>query len=67
MANAKKCDICGRLYESPICNDAIRIHMDFGYLGDRYVDLCDTCYIKLCDFVKRALPEGYSVERRRKM
>lgn len=64
MANAKKCDVCGKLYESPICNDAIRIRMEFfGYLGDRYADLCDECYNKLCDFIKPALPEGYSVKR----
>ena len=63
MANAKKCDLCGKLYESLICNDVVRIHLDFGYTGDRYVDLCDGCYNKLCDFVKPTLPEGYSVER----
>ena len=64
MANAKKCDICGTLYNSPICNDAVRIHLDFGYGGDHYVDLCSTCYGRLCDFVKPALPKNYSVERR---
>ena len=66
MANAKKCDICGTLYESPMCNDAVRIHLDFGYAwptGDRYVDLCDECYNKLCEFVAPTLPEGYKVER----
>lgn len=66
MANAKKCDICGKLYEPPICNDAIRIHMDFGYLGDRYVDLCNGCYNKLREFIAPALPEDYSTERRNK-
>lgn len=65
MANAKKCDICGKLYETPICNDVARIHLEFGYMGDRYVDLCDDCYGKLCGFVKPTLPEGYSVERRK--
>ena len=65
MANAKKCDICGKLYESPICNDAVRINIDCGWLGDRFVDLCDNCYDKLCDFVKPAIPEGFSVERRK--
>lgn len=65
MANAKKCDRCGHLYDNPPCNDAIRIHMNFGYLGDRYVDLCDECYNKLCEFIAPALPEDYSVERRR--
>lgn len=66
MANAKKCDICGKLYETPICNDVVRIHLDFGYAGDRYADLCDECYNKLTKFVAPTLPEGYSVERRKK-
>lgn len=57
----EKCDICGKLYESPICNDIVRIH-----LGDRYVDLCDECYDKLCNFVKPTLPKNYSVERKGK-
>lgn len=65
MANAKKCDVCKKLYETTICNDAVRIHMDFAWTGGRYVDLCDDCYRKLCDFVKPALPENYSVERRK--
>lgn len=65
MANAKKCDICKKLYETPVCNDVVRIHMDFGYFGDRCVDLCDNCYGRLCDFVKPAIPEGFEVERRK--
>ena len=65
MGNAKKCDICGKLYETPICNDVLSIHVDFGYLGDRYVDLCDNCYNRLYNFVKPAIPEGYSIKRRK--
>ena len=65
MANAKKCNVCGKLYETPIYNDAVRINMDFGYLGSRYADLCSSCYNKLCNFIKPALPEGYSVERKK--
>ena len=65
MANAKKCDICGDLYESPICNDVVRIHLDFGHMGDRYVDLCDPCYRNVCNFIKPTLPKDYSVERRK--
>lgn len=63
MANAKKCDICGTLYESPICNDAVRIYLALGYGGEQYVDLCSICYGKLCDFVKPALPKKFSVKR----
>ena len=66
MSNAKKCDVCGNFYDSPICNDVVRIHLDFGYQGNRYVDLCDDCYNKLCEFIVPALPEDYSVERRRR-
>ena len=65
MANAKKCDICGNMYETPICNDAVRIRIDFGYAGDRYVDLCEDCYNKLCNFVKPTLPKYASVERKK--
>lgn len=63
MANAKKCDICGTLYESPICNDNVRIHLDFMHSGGYYVDLCNICYGRLCDFVKPSLPKNYSAER----
>lgn len=66
MADAKKCDLCGNFYDSPICNDVVRIHLDFGFTGDRYVDLCDDCYRKLCNFVKPALPKHCSVERRKR-
>lgn len=65
MASAKKCDICGRLYESPMCNDAVNIHIDCGPYGDICVDLCDSCYNRLCNFVKPALPKDYSTERRK--
>lgn len=65
MAVAKKCDICGKLYEYPKCNDAVRIHLDFGYAGDRYVDLCEECYDKLCNFIRPTLPKDGSVERQK--
>jgi len=65
VASAKKCDICGKLYEYPICTDVVTIRMDFGYLGGKSVDLCDSCYDKLCDFVKPIIPEGYAVKRQR--
>lgn len=65
MADAKKCDICKKLYESPICNDSIRIRLETGYMGDHYIDLCDDCYDKLCRFVEPALPKNYSLKRKR--
>ncbi len=65
MSSARKCDICGKFYEEPICNDVIRIHIQYhSYNGD-YIDLCDDCYKKLCDFVKPAIVGDYPVERKR--
>lgn len=63
MASAKKCDICGKFYEIPRCNDAIRIKVDAGYPRDWFLDLCDDCYDKLCNFVKPALSEDYPLKR----
>lgn len=66
MADAKKCDICGSFYDFPKCIDQVRIHIDLQrYVGDHYVDLCDTCYDKLCLFVAPTLPKDVSVERER--
>lgn len=48
MGNAKKCDRCGTLYESPICNDVVQITVDYGYAGGECkFDLCDKCYEEL--------------------
>lgn len=63
MSNAKKCDLCGAFYERPFCSDKVKIHLEFSYYSDRYVDLCDDCYKELCKFVKPTLPEDESVER----
>lgn len=65
MASAKKCDICGKLYETPKCNDVVAIILDTQFYSSRCIDLCDNCYTKLCDFVKPAIPEGCSVERKK--
>lgn len=65
MADAKKCDICGKFYAIPTYNDTIRICYDIGRYNGDYIDLCDDCYKKLCDFVKPAIPEGCPVERNR--
>ncbi len=63
MASARKCDICGKFYETPRCNDAIRIYIESNHYNGDYVDLCDDCYKKLCDAVRPAIPEGCPVER----
>lgn len=64
MANAKKCDVCGKLYESPVCNDVVRVNIDTGHMYDRCVDLCDECYNRLCAMMMPALPKGLSVVRK---
>jgi len=67
MANAKKCDRCGKLYEYPICNDAIQITRDseiYGSGGERF-DLCDECYSELLTWLKLH-PEDARWVRRRK-
>lgn len=64
MANAKKCDICSKLYETPICNDVVTVHLDCGPYGDKNVDLCDECYNRLCAMVMPALPKHLSVVRK---
>ncbi len=63
MADAKKCDICGKFYETPGYNDIIRIYSKMDHYDGYYIDLCDDCYKKLCDFIRPAIPEGYPVER----
>ena len=66
MASAKKCDICGKLYEIPrsLC-DVVKVDIDIYPATHNFIDLCDDCYKKLCDFAKPAIPEGILVERKR--
>lgn len=65
MANAKKCDLCGKFYERPICNDTVRIYLESSIYPNHYIDLCNDCYNELCNFIKPAIPENYSVERQK--
>ena len=65
MADAKKCDICGKFYAIPTCSDMIRIYSEMEHYNGDYIDLCDDCYKKLCDFIRPAIPEGCPVERKR--
>lgn len=62
MADAKKCDMCGAFYDSPICNDMVRVKVVY-HTGCRYLDLCDVCYDKLCLFVAPAIPKNCCVNR----
>ena len=53
MARAKKCDICGGLYERPYdARRRIEIVKDCHPYPDNYkYDLCDKCYKKLLTFL----------------
>lgn len=56
MANAKKCDICGKLYDDPAFDYERMQHIKVAkesYRGDsNYLfDFCDDCYHKLLKFL----------------
>lgn len=59
MANAKKCDACGKLYDNNKFDydliQSIRIlkecHNGVGMVYDMVYDLCDSCYHKLLKFL----------------
>ena len=47
---AKKCDICGTLYEQQ-CTPDVRININIHQYSDEWVDLCPKCQEKLEKFV----------------
>ena len=57
MANAKKCDICGKFYVPPLgsalmINNYTLIHNNPFSLSNSIYDLCSSCNEKLNNFVK---------------
>ena len=52
MADAKKCDRCGALYELPECTPNIRIGEYIHCYGEKRYDLCPTCQGLLEEFLK---------------
>lgn len=51
MANAKKCDRCGKLYERTYTPDLkILLYRD-PYSAEETIDLCDKCLNKLTMFI----------------
>ena len=52
---AKKCDICGALYELQ-CTPDVRINIYSHPYGDRWLDLCPKCQEKLERFVCVRMP-----------
>lgn len=53
--DAKKCDVCGSLYEQE-CTPDIRVNWYIHPYGDRWIDLCPVCQEKLERFIARIDP-----------
>lgn len=52
MANAKKCDVCGKLYDdNTFDDDRIQIFHIVRKYHDAPYDLCNACYHKLLKFL----------------
>lgn len=52
MADAKKCDRCGRVYDAPTYVSDLRINRYTHPYGDRWYDLCSGCEGDLEKFLK---------------
>lgn len=50
--NAKKCDVCGKLYETPFATPNITIKKYIHCYGERTYDLCETCQATLEKWLK---------------
>jgi hypothetical protein len=55
--NAKKCDVCGALYERDTVQDVTINKYIHGY-GTERLDLCQVCQQKLEDWIKSADENG---------
>ena len=55
MAEAKKCDVCGALYERPLCNREVEVVKDCHYYGSVKYDLCDDCYEELLNWLGKRI------------
>lgn len=53
MANAKKCDRCGKLYEIPRESRKIGVSRDTNKSGYKFMDLCPDCQSSLEDWIER--------------
>ena len=63
MADAKKCDICGKFYIPPLGIDLTRNTYSLYYnnliiTNSGFYDLCPNCNGKLNDFVKSMMAEN---------
>ena len=52
MANAKKCDRCGKLYEIPRESHKIGVSRDTNKSGYKFMDLCPDCQSSLEDWIE---------------
>ena len=52
MANAKKCDRCGKLYEIPRESRKIGVSRDTNKSGYNFIDLCPDCQSSLEDWIE---------------
>lgn len=51
MANAKKCDRCGKLYEIPRESRKIGVSRDTNKIGYKFMDLYPDCQSSLEDWI----------------
>lgn len=58
MANALRCDRCGKFYATPICVSDLRVNGYTHPYGDRWYDLCADCQKDLERFLKNEDVKG---------
>lgn len=60
MANVKKCDICGKVYENKCPEKTIELYIydkkaitsnEFGFGGSNSIDCCPACTERILNFV----------------
>ena len=60
MANVKKCDICGKVYENKCPEKTIELYIydkntitsnEFGFGGSNSIDCCPACTDRILNFV----------------
>lgn len=60
MANVKKCDICGKVYENKCPEKTIELYIydkktvtsnEFGFGGSNSIDCCPNCTDRILNFV----------------
>lgn len=57
MAIARKCDRCGKFYDTPKCIQSVHVCRTRHPYPDQIIDLCNDCQKKLEDFLGPAIEE----------